>query len=578
MPRRSLCRPGTRVGALTGTVRADHDRRARTLELRDYLRVLRKGWPVVLILVVIGAALGIALTVVTTKVYQATVQIFVSANGNGTVSDLSSGSSFTQERVQSYTSIATSPSVTGPVISLLGLNLTKDELAGKISADAPQNKVLINLNVTDNSPVRAAQIANAVADQFDKTVPATEQSGSDGKPAVKLTIIHPATVPGGPIKPSKIVNILLGFILGLLVGIGVVVARDILDNTVKGPADFEPLGIPVLAYIPFDKRTAKSPVSFRGDPHSVRSEAYRQLRTNLQFVNVDNAPRVIAVTSAVPGEGKTTTALNLAAALAEGGFRVCLVEADLRRPNLAKTLGLSTDVGFTTVLIGKAPVESVLQNAGRNLAVLTCGPVPPNPSELLITEQATAIIRKISEKVDYTIIDSAPLLPVADGAEVAAMADATLVVHHAGKSTKDQASRAVEALAKVGQRPVGVVLNMITRGRGTYDYASGYYYAYRPDRSRSKDRYVAPTDALSAYDDELPGDAGRVEPTMPPQPHADASAQNRPQFGTDDLSFFDSETNEMDSRLTNGHPVGLRPTPGADPARHAQQGWDDPQP
>ena len=242
----------------------------------------------------------------------------------------------------------------------------------------------------------------------------------------------------------------------------------------------------MLGLVPFDKRTPKAPIAFRTDPHSSRSEAYRQLRTNMQFVNIDRPAKIIAVTSAVPGEGKTTTALNLAAALAEAGFRVCLIEADLRRPTLAKSLGLVGDVGFTTVLIGQAPVEAVLQNAGRNLAVMTSGPVPPNPSELLITDQASAIIQHVAEKVDYTIIDTAPLLPVADGAEIAARADATLVVHHAGKSTKDQAARSIEALEKVGVRPVGVILNMITRSRGTYDYNYGYYYAYRPDRSRAK--------------------------------------------------------------------------------------------
>jgi len=145
------------------------------------------------------------------------------------------------------------------------------------------------------------------------------------------------------------------------------------------------------------------------------------------------------------------------------------------------------DVGFTTVLIGKAPVESVLQNAGRNLAVLTSGPVPPNPSELLISEHAREVIADIASKVDFTIIDTAPLLPVTDGAEIATIADATLIVARSGKTTRDQAQRSVEALAKVGERPVGVILNMITRGRGNYDYGYGYYYTdYRPKRSKAK--------------------------------------------------------------------------------------------
>jgi len=451
------------------------------LDLRDFLRILRKSWPLALSFVVAGLALGAGLTLATSKVYQASVQVFVATSTTDSAAQLQAGNTFTEDRVQSYTSIATSPAVTAPVIAEFGLRLTDTQLAAKISADAPQSKVLINLHVTDHNARQAAALANAVAARFNTVVQGTEQTGTDGKPVVKLTVIHPATVPPSPIKPNRVLNLALGLVLGLLAGLGIVVLRDVLDNTVKGPEDFEQLGVPVLGYVPFDKRTAKSPIAFRSDPHGPRAEAYRQLRMNLQFINVDDVPHIIAVTSAVPGEGKSTTALNLAAALAEGGFRVCLIEADLRRPTLAKTLGLIADVGFTTALIGRAPIESLLQSAGNNLAVLTSGPVPPNPSELLISEQARTIIGRIADSVDYTIIDTAPLLPVADGAEVAALADATLVVHHAGKSTREQASRAVEALAKVGERPVGVVLNMITRSRGSYDDQYGSYYSsYRP--------------------------------------------------------------------------------------------------
>ncbi len=361
--------------------------------------------------------------------------------------------------------------------------------------------MLINLHVTDHQAKQAQKLAAAVGKAFISAVQDTELTGVNGRPVVKLTVIHPASLPTGPIKPNKLLDVGLGLLVGLLIGIGVVVLRDVLDNTVKGPQDFEDLDVPVLGLVPFDKRTPRTPVAFRGDPHSVRSEAYRQLRTNLQFVKVDQMPRVIAITSGVPGEGKTTTAINLAAALAEAGHRVCLVEADLRRPTIASTLGLVADVGFTTVVIGKASVESVLQNAGRNLAVLTSGPVPPNPSELLGSEQARSVIRMIAEHVDYVVVDTAPLLPVADGAEIASICDATLIVHHAGKSTKDQAARSIDALAKVGERPVGVILNMMTKSRGSYDYGYGYYYSYRPERSRSRGRAQAEHPAVPLADE-----------------------------------------------------------------------------
>jgi capsular exopolysaccharide synthesis family protein len=463
------------------------------VDLRDYVRVLRKGWMSILAFIIIGIGAGVGLTLATTKVYEASTQLFVATSGAQDATALAQGNTFVQALVQSLTSYANSPQVTKPVIASLQKSgkltetLTPSDLAGNITADAPLNKVLINLHVTDTDPARATLLANAVATQYIKVVEANVQADATGRPSVTLSVPHPATVPSDPIKPNKILNIGLGLVVGLLLGVGVAVLREVLDNTVKGPSDFEEMGVAVLGLVPFDKRTPRSPIAFRSDPHSARSEAYRQLRTNLQFVDVDNPPRIIAVTSAVPGEGKTTTAINLAAALAETGARVCLVEADLRRPSIAKALGLVGDVGFTTVVIGKAPVETVLQNAGRNLAVLTSGPVPPNPSELLISRHAKQVIADLARNVDFTIIDTPPLLPVTDGAELATIADATLLVHHSGKTTRDQALRSVQALQKVGKRPVGVILNMITRSAGKYDYEYAYYYtAYRPDGSDSK--------------------------------------------------------------------------------------------
>ena len=510
------------------------------MELRDYLRVLRKGWALILAFVIIGVGAGIGLTLITKKSYQATAEIFVAATSAADTQQQQSGNQFVQGRVPSYISVANAPGVTGPVIKALHLPLTDPELAGMISASAPLNKVLIDITVTNHDPKLAATIAQAVALQFTNFVANTIEppDPTTGKPVVKLTVTKPATVPGTPTSPKKVVNVGLGLVLGLLVGVGLAMLREILDNTVKGASDFEPFGVPVLGNVPFDKRTTKTPVAFRGDPHSSRSEAYRQIRTNLQFVDVDNPPRIIAISSAIPGEGKSTTAINLAAALAEAGARVCLVEADLRRPSIAEMLGLVADVGFTTVVIGKAPVETVLQNAGRNLAVLTSGPIPPNPSELLLSKHAKQVIYDIAAKVDFTIIDTPPLLPVTDGAELATVADGMILVHRSGKTTRDQALRAMEALDKVGKKPIGVVLNMITRQGGKYDYEYGYSYAaYRPnvDPKKSKNGsseppagasfdpgsafYAeAPSAVPNALPNALPGAIPESVPTSPAAP------------------------------------------------------------
>lgn len=439
----------------------------------------------IVLFAVIGSAAGIGLTVMSPKIYRASVVDFVGLSSAVDTTQYQQGNSFVQARVQNYLTIATSPTVLSPVVKDLGLDMTTQKLAGKVKATAPQNRSLITISVTDRNPEVAARLANAITAEFNSVVPKIEQTDQNGRPLVKLSVVHPATVPSAPVSPRKAINILGGMMLGLLIGVAVVAVRDLLDNTVRGPKDFEELGVPVLGSVPMDKRATQAQIAFRDDAHSPRAEAYRQLRTNLQFVDVDNPPKIIAVTSAMPGEGKSTTAVNLAAALAEAGFRTCLIETDLRRPSLAGSLGLIGDVGFTSVLIGATQVEDVLQNAGRNLAVLTSGPVPPNPSELLVTDQARNLIHSIADEVDFVVLDTAPLLPVTDGAEMATIADVTLLVHRLGKTTHDQAVRAVQALAKVGERPVGVVLNMISRGNsGAYGYEYGYYYGeYAPGQS-----------------------------------------------------------------------------------------------
>jgi capsular exopolysaccharide synthesis family protein len=451
--------------------------------LHDYLRVLRKRWWLIGAVLVVCLGAGVAFVFTTPKRYEATAQIFVSIAGANDTSAaaLAEGNTFTQARVQSYTSVADSPTVTNAVISSLNLNLTTDQLASKISADAPLNKVLINLHVTDRDAEQAARLANAVAAQFSTVVQNLEQTASSTPSPVKLTVTQPAQTPTSPEAPRIKLDIAIAVLIGLVLGLGVAFLREVLDNTIKDPhelADFASL--PVLGIVPWDKRAEQVPISFRADPHGTRSEGFRQLRTNLQFVDIDNPPRVIAVTSALPQEGKTHTAMNLAAALAEGGQRVCLVEADLRRPSLAKATGIVGEVGLTSVLIGKAPLDAVLQNAGANLAILASGPVPPNPSELLNSAAFRETLQQINDRVDVVVIDTAPLLPVADGAQIASLADATLLTVRAAKTTRDQIRRAIEILDNVDVTPVGVILSMAARrNQSGYPY---YYAEYAPRR------------------------------------------------------------------------------------------------
>ena len=221
----------------------------------------------------------------------------------------------------------------------------------------------------------------------------------------------------------------------MLLGIGLAVLRDLLDNTVKDRQTLEEItGAGIVGSIPLDKERRKQPaISFESD-NSAIAEAFRKLRTNLQFLAVDNPPRVIVVTSSMPNEGKSTTAINIALALAEAEHNVVLVDGDMRRPMLDKYLDLVGPVGFSTVLSGGASLDEALQKTRfPGLTVLTSGAVPPNPSELLGSLAAKKLLSEMRAQFDYVIVDSSPLLAVTDAAILAAGADGVLSWHDSGR-------------------------------------------------------------------------------------------------------------------------------------------------
>jgi receptor protein-tyrosine kinase len=263
-----------------------------------------------------------------------------------------------------------------------------------------------------------------------------------------------------------------------VLGVALAVLRDVLDNTVKDRFKLEEItGVGVVGTIPFDKLRRKEPaISFETD-HSTSAEAFRKLRTNLQYLAVDDPPRMLVVTSSLPNEGKSTTAVNIALALAEAEHNVALVEGDLRRPRLDEYLGLIGSVGFSTVLTGRANLREVLQKTRfSGLMVLTSGATPPNPSELLGSMAAKNVLDELRASFDYVVIDSSPLLAVTDAAILAAHADGVLIVARYGKTKREQLVHAVGNLKDVGARIRGAVLTMTpSRQNGSYSYSYSYY-------------------------------------------------------------------------------------------------------
>jgi capsular exopolysaccharide synthesis family protein len=270
----------------------------------------------------------------------------------------------------------------------------------------------------------------------------------------------------------------LAALLGLVAGIGAAVLRERLDTTVRDDLALQrAAGAPVLGQIPYDDDGKAAPLIVGVAEHSARGEAMRKLRTNLRFIDIQDQCQVVALTSATQGEGKTTTCCNLAITLAESGSRVLLIDADLRRPQVAEYLGLESRVGLTDVLIGNVSIGDAAQPWGDlELFVMASGSIPPNPSELLGSERMAHLLRTAREWVDIILIDTPPLLSVTDGAVVAVRADGTVLLSQYGRTSQAQIAAAVNALQRVSARVLGCVLTMTRLSK-----SDAYHYnMYRP--------------------------------------------------------------------------------------------------
>lgn len=477
------------------------------MDFRDYLRVLRKRWLTIAIFAAVGVGLAAGFSLLSTKVYTATAQSFVAIGGTQSSDGGSvyNGSSFTLQRVKSYVEVVNSPEVLAPVIAQMGLNMTVPELASKVSASNPPLTVLLNVAATDSNPTQAKEIANAVATQLGRRIQILETPAGAKESPVKVSVTTPAETPTAPTSPNTQVNIALGLILGLGLGIAFAIVREQLDTTIKSPSDLANLtNTTSLGVISFDSEAAKAPL-IALNQRSVRAEGFRTIRTNLQYVDVDQPPKAVVITSAVPTEGKSTSACNLAITLAQAGARVCLVEADLRKPRVADYLGIDGSVGLTNVLTNQVSAPDAIVEWQRGLlSVLPSGPIPPNPSELLGSQQMVALLMYLRENFDSIIIDAPPLLPVTDAAVLSRSVDGAIVVTRYGFTHRDQARKAIETLEAVGARVLGTVLNFVpVRGSG-YGYVSGYGYGYgygyyesrtdRPQLQTDADTGQAPAD------------------------------------------------------------------------------------
>lgn len=485
------------------------------LNLLDYLRVLRRNWVVIVAATSLGLICGAASVLMVRPTYTAETQLFVATQSSGTAQELQQGNTFSQARVQSYVKTVTTPVVLQPAIDSLDLPMTAAELARNVKATTDLNTVLVSISVSDTSPVRAAATAEAVANSLIKAVDKLERPTTGGTSPVNLSVIAPAEAPAQPSAPNTKLNLGLGALLGLLAGMGSALLRSALDTRIRGEADVHRVvQAPVLGGIAHDGEAAKRPLLTQTIHQSPRAESFRQLRTNLQFANVGGKAKSVLVTSSVPGEGKSTTATNLAIALAQAGQSVCLIDADLRRPMIHEYLRLERTAGLTTALIGGADINDLLQPWGDDtLYVLTSGQIPPNPSELLGSEAMKSLLARLEEAFDTVIVDAPPLLPVTDAVVLSQHVGGVAVIVGVQKTRTQELSKSMAALELVNANVLGVVLNRLPV-KGPDAYTRGYY-SYYSDESMMREQ------------DSIPSDKGFPDVARPTQSYPSALLEQK---------------------------------------------------
>lgn len=466
------------------------------MDLRSQLRVLRSHWLALVIFTLLGTTAFGVWALVQPKVYSAEASGYVTANTVST--DAASalvGENLAKAKVKSYIDLGMWRSVAERAIQELNLSESAEDVVGRVSVSNPIDTVNVNVRADGATPEAARDLAQAwlssMATEISELELKSREGGGEEVTGAPIVLIEgdSARLPVEPSYPNVKVFFAVGTLIGLVLGLVYTMLRHTLDRRIRSADVLETeLGLAVVGSIPFEKALNRGihllPLDGQVVPKQLFavSEALRELRTNIQFMNVDNPPRVLVVTSPVPGDGKSTTSANLAIALAAAGQKVYLIDADLRRPRIASYFGLIEGAGLSDILAHRASIDDVVQSPGAvGLHIIGAGRLPPNPSELLGSGRMKQLLEHLSSSA-VVILDAPPLLAVTDAAVLSTQADGAVIVVSAGKTTTELLRRALAALQKVGGHPLGIVLNKVPKRRGTaYDYSYTDSYFTQPE-------------------------------------------------------------------------------------------------
>lgn len=467
--------------------------------MQRVVRILRAYWKAIVALTVAGGLVGLAWSAVQPRVYTADASGYVAAvASDGSTGAALAGDQLALSKVKSFIDMGYWRSVAETAKTDLGLTDSPEALVQRVKVSNPVDTVNVRVDATGPTPESARDLAEAWLRGMTTEVDQL-QSGGGGQSAVRLIAGDSARLPTAPSSPNVKLDISIGALIGAVAGVVFALVRRAFDRRIRSASDITgTISASVVGILPVDKDLASGRAVFSFDDirdgrgSFAHKEAMRELRTNLQYVDVDRPARVMVITSPLPGDGKSTTAANLAMSIAATGQAVILVDADLRRPVLGGMFGFSDDVGLSDVLAGRAQIEQVAHQVDENgsLFVVAAGRTPPNPSEMVGSQRMQALVRKLAEDL-VVIVDSPPTLAVADAAVIASWADGAVLVVTAGRTTDDMLSRAAENIGKTRGHLLGVVLNRVPlRGVDSSYYGGRYggYYGYGSPRDEGRKR------------------------------------------------------------------------------------------
>lgn len=457
-----------------------------------FFRILRKHIITIAVTFAVTLAAVCIWTAMSPVKYTTSTQLFAtynSSSNDSNVVDQNTGSSYIMSQIKSYPTLTTTQSVLQPVIEELNLDKSVSQLAGEVTVVNPTNTAFINISVTDTDAKLSAEIANAIARSLSNVVEKSLYAAGSNS-SVKLSIVQPAQQPTSPSSPKWTLNILIGIVGGLILGVLIALLKDVLSKTIQDDDELNDyIDAPIIGRISEDEILAGSSPAVISEPGSPVAEDFRRIRTNLSFIAPMDGTncRLFVVTPTGASEGKTTMSVNIASALAENGARVLLIDADLRHPSVAKKLDIDGSAGLTHVLSGQASVKDVVQRYWKpNLHIMPAGPKPPNASALLNSPIMTELLNNAMQQYDYVIIDTAPMVVANDAVIFLRRGGSLVMVCRRDQTLKHDLRDIADELNNLDMSVSGIVFNCAKENKKALENSNYYYYSNHQDSRRQK--------------------------------------------------------------------------------------------